>query len=204
MPNTRFCFLLLSFLLLNCLVVTAQIRKNDEIKRIDLYCEKLDAHSKANVKPHLVFADVSQNAKPKWRKFTSVSALEKFRETTETFTIANNWMKNGKIVLTVFTLFSESGDWAKYVRSYFRPDGSLAKVETDYRTFHGDFRYEERLYFDAHGSLLAKHTGFKDLDMKKIAMPGKSYLKDNSPMMNAADYYKSTSNLPYAHLLGKK
>lgn len=204
MRNVRYYPLLVTLLFSTCLVVSAQTRTNVEIKRINAYSKRVDSGFQDEKKPHLVFADVSQSAKPKWRKFVSSAALEKFREGTETYTIANNWMKNGKVVLTIFTLFSESGDWAKYVHSYFRHNGTLAKVETDYRTFHGDFHYSEKLYFDERGKLLAKDKVFKDLETKKIIVPDKGDLEDNSPMMNSTDYYKSTNRLPYAHLLAGK
>ena len=198
MRNVRYCLLLL---LSTCLIVSAQTRANVEIKRINAYCKKIDSDLKDKNGHELVFAEVSRNAKPKWRKFVSAAALEKFREDTETNKIANSWMRNGKLVLTIFTLFSESGDWAKYVHSYFRHNGTLAKVETDYRTFHGNFHYSEKLYFDERGELLAKDKEFSDLETKKIIIPDKDSLEDNSPMMNSTDYYKSTSKLPYAHLL---
>ncbi len=179
MRNAGLCILLHTFVLSSHLLVSGQTAKNSEIARIDRYSKTVDDFVKTKEKPHLIFADVSHNAKPKWRKFASTRALEKFRETTETYTIANNWLQNGKIVLSVFTLFSESGDWAKYVYSHFRRDGTLAKVESKYSTFYGDFVYLEKLYFDERGKRLAKNVEFKDLDMKP-KVPDKGYLNDNA------------------------
>ncbi|MDQ3491367.1 MAG: hypothetical protein M3449_09940 [Acidobacteriota bacterium] len=200
MRNVGLYFLLFIIVFSTSFLVSGQGRESTEIKRIDAYSKSVDAFVKKNEKPHLIFADISRNAKPKWRKFASTDSLEKFRESTETYIIANNWLQNGKIVLSVFTLFSESGDWAKYVYSYFRQDGTLAKAETDYRTFYGDFVYLENSYFGAKGKLLAKTAEFKDLD-RKPKMPDKDDLKENAHIMNAVDYYKSAGKLPYAHLV---
>ena len=204
MRNFRYHLLLVTLLFSTCLVTSAQTRTSVVIKQINACSKKVDSAIQDEKKPHLVFADVSQNAKPEWRKFVSIAALEKFREGTETYTIAYNWMKNGKVVLTMFTLFSESGDWAKYVSSYFRRNGTLAKVETDYRTFHGKFQYSEKLFFDERGKLLAKEKVFKDLEAKKVIVPDKDDLEDNSPMMSSTDYYMSTNKLPCARLRAGK
>lgn len=92
----------------------AQKAKRIEIKKIDVYCKIVDASVKRNKSPHLVFADISQTDKPKWRKFASEKTLEKFRENAETYTITYSWQKNGKVVMSNFTLFSGSGDWVQY------------------------------------------------------------------------------------------
>jgi hypothetical protein len=129
--------------------------------------------------------------------------LEKFRESTETYTIAYNWLRNRRVIYTSFTIFSPSGDWAKYVYSYFREDGTLAKVEVDYRTFQGDLIILQNLYFDRAGKILKKTTKFKDLSTRKLKNPSKEYLRENSALLNEVDYYRKNSLLPYAGLLKK-
>ena len=186
--------------------VFAQTNKKAEIKRIDLYVKTVNKFVK-NKKPHLIFADISdyeQDSQPKWRKFKSETSLEKFRENSETYTIAYNWLQNSKIIQSNFTLFSPSGDWAHYVFHYFRADGTLAKIESDYRTFVGDFIVLENIYFNKNGKTMKKTVAYKDLTTGKPKQPSKDYLQDNLTLINKADYYQKTSKLPFANLLRKK
>jgi hypothetical protein len=197
----------LVFFIFQSLFVSAQINKKAEIGRIDAYCKTIDAFVKKNKSPHLVFADASgdnENDKPEWRKFASQKALEKFRETTETYTIAYNWEKNGKIVHSNFTLSSPSGDWAKYVYHYFREDGSLAKAESELRTFYGNFIVIQDLYFDRKGAVLKKTLRYLDLKTQKPKKPSEDDILNNGDNFKRADYYGKTSKLPFASLLKKK
>ena len=175
-----------------------------EIKTIDAYCKTVDALTKKTKSPELVFADVSDyeaNAKAKWQRFASEKALDKHREKTEAYTIAYAWRKNGKIAASNFTYFSPSGDWTKYVFSYFREDGTLAKAAIDYRTFQGDLIVLQDLYFDKSGKLLKKKTRFRDLSTNKPKKATKDFMGASD--LSETDYYKTTKKLPFAHLIGK-
>lgn len=180
----------------------AQTSKTAEIKRIKAYCKTVDSFVNRNKKPQLVFADISQTDKPKWRKFASEKALQNYRDkTSETYSISYNWRKNSKLIHSNFTFFSESGDWSQYVYHYFRTDGTLARVDSDLRTFYGDLIVLQTLYFDSKGKLLRKTIEYQDLTTKKPKKPSKEFLKDNADFVNGVDYFKKTSKLPFAHLL---
>ncbi|MBK8466494.1 MAG: hypothetical protein IPL32_11740 [Chloracidobacterium sp.] len=175
-----------------------------EVKSIDAYCKSLDAVGKKRKTPELVFADVSglTDKTEKWRSFASEKALDKYREDSETYSIAYNWRKNGKIVVSNFTFFSGSGDWVKYVYHYFREDGTLARVESELRTFNGDYIVNRRRHFDRSGKLISKTEKYLDLTTKKPKKPeGGGVMGDNPKKI---DYYKTTGKLPFAHLLKKK
>lgn len=187
-----------------CLVVTAQADKKAEIRQIDKYCKSVDKLSERSTSAHLVFADVSQNRKAKWRQFKSERALENFRENTETYSIAYNWLKNRKIVRSNFTLFSGSGDWAQYVYHHFRPDGTLAKAESELRTFHGDMIVTQIFYFDRKGRTLEKTLRYADLKNQKLAKPNDEFIDAHSDFLKEVNYYKKTTKLPFSHLLAKK
>ena len=49
-----------------------------------------------------------------------------------------------------------SGDWSKATEYCYRADGSLAFIFSELRTFYGDARVEDRLYFDRSGEKI--HT----------------------------------------------
>lgn len=179
--------------------ISAQ-NKNTSIKQIDAYCKTVDASTKRYKNPQLVFADISLTEKPKWRKFASAATLEKFRYRNEAYTIT--WQKNGRINHSNFTVSSQSGDWAQYVYHYFRPDGTLAKMESELRTFYGDLIVLQKKYFDQKGKLLSKSIRYKDLRSKKPTKPSKDFMKGNEDFINGVEY-KKTSKLPFARLLKK-
>jgi len=185
---------------LSILPIQAQTNKNAEIKRINSYVKTLDAFVK-NKKPHMIFADTSDyeaDSKPKWQKFASEKALEKFRaETSETYTVAYNWRQKGRIVKSNFTLFSPSGDWAQYDFYYFRANGTIAKIASELRTFSGDLIVLRDFYFDGKGRLLRQTTRYRDLNTKK-AVP-----KPNDGDFQTTDVtiYKTVRRLPFAGLI---
>ncbi len=191
---------ILAFLALHSNFTFAQTRKANEIKQINTYCKTIDAFIKRHKKPQLIFADISDyndDSKTKWRKFASEKALEK----AETYSIAYNWRRNGKIIHSNFTLFSPSGDWVEYVYHYFREDGTLAKAEQEMRTFNGDLIVIQDFYFDRKGKLLKKSIKYLDLRTHKPIKPTKEFLANNEDFTKYKDYYKKTSKLPFAKLL---
>ncbi len=181
----------------------SQTVSSSEIKTIDAYCKNIDAIQKKRKLPDLVFADTSsgyeKNEKPAWRKFASTKALDKFRDTSETYTVGYNWLKKGKIVLSDFTFSSPSGDWAEYIYSYYRDDGTLAKAKIDYRTFMGDIMVLQNLYFKKSGELLKKTVKYQDLTTHKP----KQVTEDSfdSSILKEVKYHKTTRTLPFAQLL---
>ena len=181
----------------------SQAGKRAEIKRIDPYAKTLDFFAKRNKRSNLVFADVSDydQGKAKWRRFVSATALEKYREDDEVYGIANVWRRKSKVVLAVFTLSSPSGDWAKYVFMYFRPDGTIAKSESELRTFYGDFIVRQDFYFDVQGKLIKKTKNYFDLSTRKPKKPDDDYLGVQKGFVDEENYYLTTKKLPFAHLL---
>jgi hypothetical protein len=185
---------------LSFLPAGAQTNKNAEIKRINAYVKKTDALVKRAKKPHLVFADTSDyndDSKSKWQKFASEKALEKFRETSETYTIAYNWLQRGKLVQSTFTLFSPSGDWAQYDYYYFRENGTIAKTSSELRTFYGDLIVLRNFYFDGKGKLLRQTTQYRDLRTKKPVKKPKGEDYQNSDVK----IYKTVRQMPFANLI---
>lgn len=181
--------------------VHAQNRQKAAVRQIETYARSIERVTARRKEPDMVFADIAadEEEKAKWRKFASIKELEKFRDKTETYSIAYNWKLNGSVVAANFTIFSPSGDWAKYVMHYFRADGSLAKVTSELRTFYGDFIAKRTEYFDAAGRTLKKGTTYRDLMTNKPKKPSKDMLADN-PSVDGTDHYKRVRDLPYAKL----
>ena len=188
--------------------IFSQTNKTAEIKLIDSYAQTIDALVKRSKSPHLIFADASdfdnENAKRKWKRFNSEKEFEKARAASEFYDIAYVWRQNGKIAAANFTRSSPSGDWVHYIYHYFRPDGSLAKVESELRTFYGNLIVEQDLYFDRRGRVLKQTRRFLDLQTQKPKKPEKEFLEGNADFVRRVDYYKRTSQLPFAALLRMK
>jgi hypothetical protein len=175
------------------------------IKRIDAYARSVDAFVRKHPAANIVIADVSEydTEKPQWRRFASEADLSKFRENSETYTVAYNYRKGRKIVASDFTKFSPSGDWAKYLFHYFRGDGSVAKVSSELRTFYGDFIVIQDLYFDRKGKQLKKTVRYLDLTTRKPKKPTKDDLDAFAFSLDEKDYYEHSSMLPFAAILSR-
>ncbi len=202
--GTIACLILIFLIGLLPAAVSAQVNGSAASKAIDKYCKSLDAMLKKRRRPDVIFADVSDynENKPRWRKFASEKALEKGREQSEAYTIAYVWRKERKVVVTNFTLSSPSGDWAQYVYSYFRLDGKLARVESELRTFQGDYIVIKRLYFNTTGEAIRRTNRYLDLRTRKPKKPTKEIVNEMSNW-DKGDYFKSVSTLPFARLLKK-
>jgi hypothetical protein len=174
---------------------------SQQIIAIDAYCDEISSGIKKDEEPDLVAADVS-DGDSEWRLFGSSEELEKFRETTETYFIAYSWLKGDVIEQTDFTIFSQSGDWVKYVSSCYRHNGSLARVGVDYRTFYGYFKMDRTIHFLENGETLADVKKYFDLktDEPKNA---EEYRGDNMAMLYQ-HHFMTTKDLPYAGLLNPK
>lgn len=174
-----------------------------DIKAIDTYVKSIEALVKRSPKPHLIFADTAsqESSRSRWRKFASEKALEAQRAKSETYEIAYCWLQAGKVVETSTTLFSGSGDWAQYVYHYYRPDGTLAKVESDFRSFNGDIIIEKALYYNKAGKQIKTTTQYRDLTTRKFK---KVDPKSGIPAMGKFEVYKTVKKLPFAHLLAQK
>ena len=191
----------ISLLLVSVVSVLPQTKGTTTINQIDQYVRSIDKITDRKKEPDLVVADVSgyDERVEKWQLFKSSADLEKFREGTETYSIANNWRANGRIVESVFTLLSPSGDWAQYLTHYFRPDGSAAKVTSEMRTFNGDYIIIREMYFTRRGKLLKRTVKYLDLTTKKPKKPDAEI--DNG---SEKEYYKKVSALPFYSLTRAK
>ena len=184
-------------------LVSAQGKKTAEIRRIDALARTVDRIAKNDHK-NIIVADTAEfdQEKANWKLFESEKALDKFRENTETYTVAFNWLRNGRLAASNFTLFSPSGDWTKYVFHYFRPDGSLALAKSELRTFFGEYIVREERYFDKRGRLIKRTIRYFDLTTEKPKKPTKE-MRDDNPSLYKVDYYLNVKKLPFVALLSR-
>lgn len=196
----RFFFLIIA-VALGALTILPQSKNAVEIKKIDAMAKSIDRTVKID-QGRVIVADIAvfDKDKPEWKVFESEKALEKFREQTETYTIAFNWKRRGKVIASNFTLFSPSGDWSKFIFHYFRADGTLALVKSELRTFYGDYIVKENRYFDLSGRVIKKSIKYFDLTSGKRKKPSRELRGDN-PSLYKVDYFLNAKKLPFAHLI---
>jgi hypothetical protein len=170
------------------------------VKPIEAYAKSIEDFVVSEKQPHLIFAEVSDYNKADdaiWKKYASEEEFEKAREDKESFTIAYIWRKGGDIVAANFTYTSPSGDWAQFVFSVYRKDGSLAKVNRELRTFMGEIIVNRIHIYDKEGKLLKATKNFRELSTQKpIPEPGSFADVD-------ADIHMKTSDLPFTKMIEK-
>jgi hypothetical protein len=180
-------------------LIFARTSKTQEIKQINSYVKRLSGFVEKNPKKFEIYANISENQKPKWRKFESEKSLQKYSWDESAYI----WRQGGKVVVMNSTFTSGSGDSVKYVYHFFREDGTLAKVESVFNTFHGNFSLLKDIYFDRKGNILKKTEKYLDLETHKPKKPRKDDILDNGD--NIKDfYYKKTGKLPFILLSSRK
>ncbi len=100
------------------------------------------------------------------------------------------WLAEGRVASAVFTLFSESGDWAKYVTHCFRKDGSLERATIEYRTFYGYFIMVDKQEYGRSGALMKSTKNYFDLETDEPKKISEDDLADNESLARD-DVFKS-------------
>jgi hypothetical protein len=182
-------------------LTSLSVAQTGAVAKIDTYVAAVKRVSNSRREPKIVVADIAEYDKEKseWKRFDSEKALEKYREEKgETYSIAYNWKRQGKLIATNFTDFSPSGDWSQYTFHYFREDGSLAKVEAELRTFYGDYIALRNYYYNDKGKQIKQTTRYLDLNTNKPKKPSKNMMDPNS---FKPEIYKTVDKLPFASLV---
>lgn len=181
----------------------------DTVAGIEQRCRA--AAGKTKTKPDRVFADTSEkvgsrSGEGSWREFPSPDALKGVGEDGAPNTQAFVWRFADGVVFVQLFFQSGSGDWAHFADHCFRPDGTLARVESTLNTFNAGLLDEEfekgneggvsrirTKYFGQDGRLLRKTSRLLDLATRK---PIKRSFMDQDDII-----YKAMSTLPFYRLL---
>ncbi|HTK37698.1 MAG TPA: hypothetical protein VL325_04335 [Pyrinomonadaceae bacterium] len=168
--------------------------------QIDAYAKKVGRYTDHHRKGAIAFADLSPygSSSENWKKVGSWDDLDGYTADHDAYSLALVWKQNGKVTAANFTYTSPSGDWNDYVNHYFRPDGTLALVTSEFRTFANTCVAKQRVYFDRKGILIRKTVSYSDLETGRRKAP---CLSDESLKFN---YYQSVITLPFSGLLNGK
>lgn len=130
----------------------------EAIRAIYKVCRAVERTAKPG-KAFAIYTDENYHKPPHWVrrrpvKATVVEDLAVYRR--------GKRIRAAKLMRT-----SPSGDWAQYFDYCYRADGTLAFVLAELRTFLGDVRVVDRLYYGADGHRLRKTRRIFDLKTKK-------------------------------------
>ena len=168
--------------------------------QIDAYAKKVGRYTDHSRKVAIAFADVSPygSSDESWKKIGSWDDLDNYTTDHDAYGLALVWKQNGKVTATNFTYTSPSGDWNDYVNHYFRPDGTLALVTSEFRTFANTCVAKQRFYFDRKGKQIKNTVSYSDLETGRRKAP---CVSDESLKFT---YYQSVTKLPFSGLLNGK
>lgn len=191
----RTLFLFATFLFLTHLAFAQTVQNSPEISVIDNYAGSVRNYIEKEGQPHMVIADAAyyeKTNKPVWKVFMTEADFEAAREKKDFYDIAYLWYDKGVPVAANFTYSSESGDWAQYVNYIFRPDGTVAHVKRELRTFMGDLIVERNYHISENGKILKETKSFRDLMTDKPVAEPKDFMDMD------IDLYKKVGDLPFA------
>lgn len=186
------------FLIASIFVFIGQIHSQTEtVTQIENYVKSVSRLTKN--KKQRIFADTSSDENANWQEFKT----ETLRENADTGDNLNQnayvWLENKKIVVVVFTFQSSSRDWAHFVNYYFRPNGTLAKVEAKLNTFYGNMTIERNYYVNTKGKILIKNIKYRDLSSQKPI--SNDDVKKRFFYDEGIKVFKTVSSLPFIKLI---
>jgi hypothetical protein len=166
------------------------------VAAIDAYCKELDSfrkgkHNRARVFSKIIPPDQSgETLSGNWREFKNAKSRESDFTSDHLYDVGDVWMRAGKVVVAEFE-FGTAGDWSQVVTYYFRADGGLAKMRSNYGRFMGHIRIVKDKFYDSKGKRLQTRLQCSDLEesgrRKKCSSDASEY---------DADVYKRVQNLP--------
>lgn len=171
----------------------------ENVAQIDKYVKKISSLTKKT--KQRIFADIaSDGKKANWKEFKT----EKMREKADTGDNLNEnavvWIKAEKISAATFTFQSPSRDWAQFATYYFRPNGTLAKIESNLNTFYGSVTAKLNYYYDSKGKIIKQTASYFDLQSQK-PIDLKKLKKEREFIDEEVTVLKNTSKLPFIKLI---
>ncbi len=159
-PTSLIRALIISFAAAFTIVPAAASEKSaiEAIRKAYGVCRAAERAAKPS-KAFAVYTDDNYSKPPRWVKRRPAKAM-----VVEELAV----FRRGKRIRAARLMrTSPSGDWAQYLSYCYRADGTLAFVLAELRSFLGDVRVVDRLYYGAGGRRLRKTRRVFDLKTKK-------------------------------------
>lgn len=167
------------------------------LNKIASYCSAASDYAKQHPDGALLFTAVPQNQDPardKWHPASS-DAFEFAAKNADSTAIAS--IRNGHVVFVVFSFQNQFGDSDETATYCYHPDGSLAKLHSDLKSYHGGLELVRDISFDATGREISNALHASDLQThRSIRLPDDFW--DLPPPM-----FLHVGNLPFGSRLPK-
>ena len=165
---------------------------------------EIDRYTESRGGPYYNFmARLVSNKSWEWIEYKSEDETKAFFERFGNHQLSRVWLRDSRVVCALFTEWSETYDWAFYLKYHFDDLGRIMQISAEYVSMPDDIRVCDFQYFDKSGKVL-DHTveyyawgwgGDKKLPEKPETM--------QSPIHNIPVYLR-VSDLPYYSLLSSK
>jgi hypothetical protein len=149
--------LLLAFL--SVALTGAAQNANKEATQIRQACVSKKNYAAQHKNDALLFSAVPQNQDPardRWRRLTSRGEFEAAANNGNS--TASAWMRNAKVEFVEAVFRNQFGDSTQSVQYCFRPNGTLAQLHSELKSFHSDLRVVRQIEFDDASKQLLKTT----------------------------------------------
>ncbi len=184
---------------------------SDDILKIEQDCKSIDqAIEKKNLSSK-AFADVGSEETVKWKEFKT--AKKRYDEGWGgNSDIADAYFKGTTLVCISASYANESGDWKSFLNYYYRLDGSVEKIHSDYREFRGSseqlsdsaeyIQLLQTRYYDVKGNCIKK-LGPDCLDLKTHEKLKGARNLDGPEKDRKTPFYTNVVKFPFHRLLAK-
>jgi hypothetical protein len=175
-------------------------RRPAEVESIDAYVRGIDLLVDSGDEQggrFRVFAQLAPRGRaPAWREFADETALDDTvtSEQPPTVVRARVFLRAGSVAAVYASVAAEDG--VVWTDHYFRADGTLAKLETRWRTLGGELQMARERFFDSAGQVLWSWVEFLDLAAGTPLPRLRPGLTEPKP-----DVYLRVDRLPYHGLL---
>jgi hypothetical protein len=139
---------------------------NKDATQIRQACDSEKKYAAQHKNDALLFSAVPQNQDPardRWRRLTSRGEFDAAANNGNS--TASVWMRNGKVELVEAVFRNQFGDSTQSVQYCFRPDGTLAQLHSELKSFHSDLRVVREFEFDDAGKQILKTSQSFNLTM---------------------------------------
>lgn len=146
------------------LIATAQTTSTTTVQ-INRHCASARNFAQQHQRDALLFSAIPQNENPARDHWQRLNSRHEFDTAVKNAnSTASVWIRDAKVVFVDVLFQNQFGDSTQSVEYCFRPDGTLAELHSDLKSFHGGLRVVREITFDDAGTQIAKTTQSSDLE----------------------------------------
>jgi hypothetical protein len=151
-----------------CLALTCGSLAQDNIKSANgkgAYCSQVKDYARQHADKALLFMAIPQNRDPArdhWTRISSAAALK--AATQNANSSAKVHVRDQHVIFVDFTFQNQFGDSTQTTQYCFRPEGTLAELHSELKSFHGDMSVLRDITFDDAGRRVSQRMQSFDLE----------------------------------------